>query len=282
MSYARSPREVCSTTIGTRFKARVGSWITVVPRRKFLACRTHRFSEAKRLCGHLRMLGDPFGDLVLEHAILQAAHELGIALVKFNYPLWLFVRRSDGGQRFGDTTAVDAHAILAREFAHQQTGDDAPARQRSERLRVWRRNLLALLLRLHLRLLHESVGFSDHHGFRYIESRISVDELLHDFVLEPHCENVLQLALEIGANVGAEFFHAALANAEAGDESVVDVRQFRFLNAHDLDGDVRLASGERGDSEIRRKIDVDIELVARFVSNQTFFNFLGHRVRSDD
>src|SRR5579859_5091315 len=122
MSYARSPREVCSTTIGTRFKSRIVSIVSNLGADcsgSVSTCRAHGLTEGQRLRAHVSMLGDPFGNLVFEHPVLQAAHELGIALIEFNYPLRLLVGRGDRGERFGDAAVVDAYVVLTGQFTDQ-------------------------------------------------------------------------------------------------------------------------------------------------------------------
>src|SRR3954464_15618074 len=111
MSYARSPREVCSTTTGTRLRPWGACWFDIDFSRAGGASRTgtHDFSETQGLLGELSVFGDPFDDLVFHHAALQALHQLGVARIKFNDLLGLFVGRCDRRKRFRDAARIESH-----------------------------------------------------------------------------------------------------------------------------------------------------------------------------
>src|SRR3954447_24178770 len=117
MSYARSPREVCSTTTGTRLRPCGACWFDIDFSRAGGASRTgtHDFIETQGLLDQLSVFCDPFDNLVFHHATLQALHQLGIARVKFNDLLGFLVRRCDRRERLGDAARIEAHLVLASE-----------------------------------------------------------------------------------------------------------------------------------------------------------------------
>src|SRR5215469_96191 len=105
MSYERSPRAVCSTTIGTRLRFWMGSmamrvilrvWglnydssesgLTIAGPDRIVSGtgRAHHFVEAQVLSGGLGVFSHPLGHLIFHHSVLQPGHELGIAVVEFN------------------------------------------------------------------------------------------------------------------------------------------------------------------------------------------------------
>src|ERR1700761_2878529 len=98
MSYERSPRAVCSTTIGTRLRFWMGSmamrailrvWglnerfvesgLTIAGPDRIVSGtdRTHHFVEAQILNGGVGVLCHPLGHLIFHHAVLQPGHQLG-------------------------------------------------------------------------------------------------------------------------------------------------------------------------------------------------------------
>src|SRR6478672_9935940 len=126
MSYARSPRLVCSTTIGTRLRALVrwsmGSRYGLAP-----GLLADRFLEADRLVGVRRAFGDPVDDLLFHHAVLQALHELGIVAVQINDLLRLFVGGGDEAHRLVQAGLLQAELVAAGHLAHQQRDQHALA-----------------------------------------------------------------------------------------------------------------------------------------------------------
>ncbi len=233
------------------------------------------------LFGRLRMRGDPFGHLVFHHAILQTTYQLGIALVKFNHLRGLFVGRGDRSQHFGDATRVRTDVVLARQFADEHAGADAAASHLRECRNIGR-ECLALLLRLGLRLSVQRARLGFDHALRQFDFWIGGNEFFHDLVLQAHGQHAAQFAFQVCAHVGAEFRDVAAGNAEAGNEGTVDLGQFRFLHAHQLDCNVRSLASQRRGAEIRREIHVGIELVARGMADQRGFQILAHRAGADD
>src|SRR6185312_1791602 len=86
---------------------------------------------------------------------------------------------------------------------------------------------------------------------------------------------------EVRADVLAELRNAAVLDAEARRERVVDGRHVRFLHAHDLDLDLRRLAGDQRLAEVRRERGVDREVVAGLVADQRALDLGQERARAD-
>ena len=117
MSYARSPRLVCSTTIGTRFRPFV-SWLmrlSVLVGRTRITLTGRITSWKDSACSVcVGALGDPVDHLLFHHAVLQARHEMGVVAVQLNDLLRLLVGRGDQAHRLVQTALVRALSSLRR------------------------------------------------------------------------------------------------------------------------------------------------------------------------
>src|SRR5690606_27197137 len=123
MSYARSPRAVCSTTIGTRFNA-VSLNLSLLT----MNLRRHELFEALGFVGDLCLREQMLDDLILEHARFDLRHHLAVAAVNLRRLLRILVR----GRKLIDAPLsagpVRFDPVLANQFLNEQADRDPPVR----------------------------------------------------------------------------------------------------------------------------------------------------------
>src|SRR5436189_5042803 len=128
MSYDRSPRAVCSTTIGTKFNA-------LVSIRSFLgwprSC-THEVLEADVLRRAGRARQQKVDDLVFEDRSLDLSHHATIAAVKLCGLVGFLVRGRQLLNSLLDTRLVEFDLVLAQQFLDQESDRHAPLRRALE------------------------------------------------------------------------------------------------------------------------------------------------------
>ncbi len=164
------------------------------------------FLEGKRLLGVLRALGDPVDHLLFHHAALQAAHQLGVVAVQLNDLLRLFVGRGDQAQGLVQALGVQAQLVRAGHLAHQQAHQDALAGRVHEAFVgvVRDLHLLALTAGLLGRLLGQHAGLVLDQARRHLDMGVGSDQLLAHFAAQAGHQRTLELALQVGADIGTE------------------------------------------------------------------------------
>src|SRR5687767_5796050 len=124
MSYDRSPRAVCSTTIGTKFKALVSnSMLLGLPR-----LRAHEVLEADVLRRAARARQQEVDDLILEHRSLDLRHHVAIASIELRGLVGFFVRRRQLLDSLLDTGLIQFDLVLSQKFLDQKPDRHAPLR----------------------------------------------------------------------------------------------------------------------------------------------------------
>src|SRR6185436_3445892 len=122
MSYDRSPRAVCSTTIGTKFKALVSICSFLGSPR----LRTHEVLEADVLRRAARARQQKVDDLVFENRGLDLSHHATIAAIELRGFVGLLVRRRQLLDSLLDTRLVEFDLVLPQKFLDQQPDRHAP------------------------------------------------------------------------------------------------------------------------------------------------------------
>src|SRR6185437_2763265 len=132
MSYARSPRPLCSITIGIRPSplgssiVRLRQWfVRALPARSAVAARPHHGIEGRRLVGHRRACEDPVDDVLLEHGGLEVAEALGLLVMPAYHGLRLLVGLRMLVHEFPDLLGPRFEMLVLHEFGHHQPERDA-------------------------------------------------------------------------------------------------------------------------------------------------------------
>src|SRR5262245_15323232 len=138
MSYDRSPRAVCSTTIGTKFNALVSKLLLLGPPR----LRAHEVLERNVLRRAARTLQQEVDDLVLENRSLDLRHHATIAAIELRGFVGFFIRRRQLLDSLLDTRLIQFDLVLPQKFLDQQADGHAPLSRALEPLA--RRRLLRI------------------------------------------------------------------------------------------------------------------------------------------
>src|SRR5688572_16959720 len=116
MSYDRSPRAVCSTTIGTKFNALVSN---LRAPRSTGALGAHEILERHALRRAPRAREQKVHDLVLENRSLDLSHHATIAAVELRGLVGLFVRGRELLDALLETRFVELDLVLAQKLLNQ-------------------------------------------------------------------------------------------------------------------------------------------------------------------
>src|SRR5512134_3973658 len=130
MSYDRSPRAVCSTTIGTKFNALVST--DRLPLRTQL--RAHEFLETQIPRRASRTREQEVDDLVLEHRRLDLRHHGTVAAVELGRLLGFLVRRRQLLDALIDPALVEFDLVVTQKLLNEQTDRDTTLREGLETL----------------------------------------------------------------------------------------------------------------------------------------------------
>src|SRR5262245_8173628 len=131
MSYTRSPRAVCSTTIGTRFNALS---FTLSPRPGASRSGAHELLEGQRLVARLRAPEQEVDHLILENAGLDLIHHATVRAVELRGLGRLLVRRRELLDSLLYARRVEPDLMMAHKLLNQEADRHAPLRERREAL----------------------------------------------------------------------------------------------------------------------------------------------------
>src|SRR5580700_329006 len=241
MSYERSPREVCSTTIGTRFKPRSFMVLSVCLSGGLAkAC---QFTECRRLIDNFHLPVCPVDSLVFQCRSLQLLHGLAAGQILAARFGRIRMRCGNAVQALLHPRAIDLEVLRAHDLADQQSQRDALARAGFERFTA--RNLLRILYAgaPSELLLHFADLILDHALGHF--HRIVTIERIEQLIAHACANRTLHLALHAGAHLDAQLRYAALGDTEGAHELFIDHRQRTLLHGREFQIEFSLLAGHR-------------------------------------
>ncbi len=125
-------------------------------------------------------------------------------------------------------------------------------------------------------------GFVLDQARRQLDRGVGGDQLLAHFAAQAVHQRALELALQVGADVGAELRQLTVLHAEALDEGRIDLRHHRLGHLGGLDRDLDVLAGQRRNAPVGRERDVQGLFLALGQADQALLDLLEHHALADD